>query len=136
MADRIATLSRPAWTPCSCTAECRRKRLLVSLARWRHQYPNSLLPAIIEASAFTDWGWMARGYGYAPSITQQQMQMFRYRNAMTEVVLEDIRARSEQEPLWYTLCVNVRLDLGETRGEIKSAFDDGISRFPDFLPAR
>jgi|HubBroStandDraft_1064217.scaffolds.fasta_scaffold16777_3 rhomboid protease GluP len=110
------------------------QEILVSVASWRRQYPDSVLPAIIEASAFTDWGWMARGHGYAASITQQQMQMFEYRNAMAEGVLEDIRARSEREPLWYTLCVSVRLDLGETRGDIKSVFDDGVSRFPNFLP--
>jgi hypothetical protein len=62
------------------------------------------------------------------------MQMFEYRIAMAEGVLEDIRARSEDEPLWYTLFVNVKLDLGQTRGDIKSVFDDGISRYPDFLP--
>jgi membrane associated rhomboid family serine protease len=110
------------------------EEILVSVASWRRQYPDSILPAIIEASAFTDWGWTARGHGYAPSITQQQMQMFEYRNAMAEEVLENIRARSEKEPLWYTLYVNIKLDLGQTRGEIKSVFDDGIYRFPDFLP--
>ena len=110
------------------------EEILVSLASWRRQYPDSVLPAIIEASAFTDWGWTARGHGYATSITQQQMQMFEYRIAMAEGVLEDIRARSEEEPLWYTLYVNVMLDLGQTKGEIRSVFDDGIYRFPDFLP--
>jgi membrane associated rhomboid family serine protease len=110
------------------------EEILVSVASWRRQYPDSVLPAIIEASAFTDWAWTARGHGYATSITQQQMQIFEYRNAMAEGVLDDIRARSSKEPLWYTLSVNVMLDLGKTRGEIKSTFEDGTSRFPNFLP--
>jgi hypothetical protein len=110
------------------------EEILVNLASWRRQYPDSILPAIMEASAFTDWGWMARGHGYATSIAQQQMQIFDYRNAMAEGVLEDIRARGEQEPLWYTLDVNVMLDLGDTQGEIRSAFNDGIAKYPNFLP--
>jgi hypothetical protein len=110
------------------------EEIFVSIASWRRQYPHSILPAIVEASAFTDWGWMARGHGYATSISQQLMQVFEYRNAMAEAVLEDIRDRSEEEPLWYTLAVDVRLDLGETLGEIRSVFDDGIRKFPNFLP--
>jgi len=35
---------------------------------------------------------------------------------------------------WRLLYVNIKLNLGQTRGEIKSVFDDGIYRFPDFLP--
>lgn len=110
------------------------EEILVSVARWRRQYPDSILPAIIEASAFTDWAWAARGHGYATSTTQQQMQLFEYRNAMAEGVLEDIRSRSKNEPLWFTLSVHVKLDLGETLGEVRSVFDEGISVFPNFLP--
>jgi hypothetical protein len=110
------------------------EEILVSLASWRHQYPHSILPRIIEASAFTDWGWAARGHGYATSITPQQMQVFEYRNDMAEGVLEDIKESSEEEPLWYVLAINVKLDLGETKGEIRSVFDDGIRKFPGFLP--
>lgn len=110
------------------------EEILVSLASWRRQFPQSIFPAIIEASAFCDWGWAARGHGYAASITQQQMQMFAYRNAMADGVLDDIRARSDREPLWYTLRINVMLCLGETRGVIRNVFDEGISRFPNFLP--
>ena len=107
---------------------------LIGIAGWRRRYPHSILPAIVEASAFSDWGWLARGTGYAASVTQQQLQAFAHRNAMAEGVLEDIRDRSEDEPLWYVLAVNVRLNLGETQGDIRSAFDDGIGKFPDFLP--
>jgi membrane associated rhomboid family serine protease len=110
------------------------EEILANIASWRRRYAGSVLPAIIEASAFSDWSWMVRGHGYATSVTQQQMQMFEYRSAMAEGVLEDIRARSEEEPLWYALSANVKLDLGQTRGEVKSVYDDGISRFPDFLP--
>jgi len=78
--------------------------------------------------------WTARGHGYATSVTSQEMEMFEYRIAMAEGVLEDIQSRSKDEPLWYTLRTSVKLDLGETRGEIKNVFDDGISRFPEFLP--
>jgi membrane associated rhomboid family serine protease len=107
---------------------------LVSLATWRHQYPDSIFPIIVEAAALSDWGWAARGYGFATSISQQQLQVFEYRNAMAEGALEDVEARSENDPLWYVLAVNVKMDLGETRGEIKRIFEDGIGKFPNFLP--
>ncbi len=110
------------------------QEIAVNVATWRRQYPNSIFPVIIEASAFSDWGWMARGHGYATAITQQQMQMFAYRNAMAEGALEDIQVRSEAEPLWHMLWINVMLDLGESRGVTRRAYDDAISQFPDFLP--
>jgi hypothetical protein len=108
--------------------------ILAAVASWRHQYPKSVLPDVIEASAFVEWGWMARGNGYATSVTQQQMMLFEYRNAMAEGVLEDIESRSVEEPLWYTLSVQVRLNLSKTRGDVRGAFDDGIAKFPNFFP--
>jgi membrane associated rhomboid family serine protease len=110
------------------------EEILVNIAAWRRQYRKSILPAIVEASAFSDWGWMARGHAYSTSVTPQQMQMFDYRNAMAGGVLDEVQNRSEDEPLWYTLSVSVRLDLGETRGVIRRVFEDGIDRFPNFLP--
>jgi len=110
------------------------EEMFINMARWRRLYPDSVLPGVIEAAALTDWGWAARGHGYATSISPQQMQLFAYRNYMAEGLLEDTRGRGEHEPLWYAQFVTVKLDINDTRGEIESLFDEGMEKFPHFLP--
>jgi hypothetical protein len=107
---------------------------LATLAHWRKQYPQSVIPDLVEASLFQDWAWSARGQGFAKETAQQQWQLFHVRSIMASASLEDSQARGASEPLWLVLRLNTGLDLSEDRDAMTHLFETSIARFPNYIP--
>lgn len=101
---------------------------------WRRSVKGSIQAELIEAMAFQEWAWTARGGGYAESVSQQSWAVFAYRVEMAAAALREIEGRASSSPLWYELSVNVGLDQSLNAKELRTIFDRGISRFPEYLP--
>jgi hypothetical protein len=107
---------------------------LAALANWRRQYPQSVIPDLVEASLFQDWAWSARGTGFAKDTAQQQWQLFHVRSIMAGAALEDAQIRGASDPLWFVLRLSVALDLSEDRDAQARLFDTAIARYPNYVP--
>jgi len=107
---------------------------LAALANWRKQYPQSVIPDLVEASLFQDWAWSARGTGFAKDTAQQQWQLFHVRSVMASAALDDAQTRGATDPVWYALRLSLALDLSEDRDAQTRLFDSAIARYPNYVP--
>lgn len=103
-------------------------------AEWRRAYPGSSLPALMEAMAFEEWAWSARGGGYANSVSGAGWLWFAARVEMAATSLREAPASASQTPLWYTLSIDIGIDQAKKLAQMRAIFDEGAARFPDYLP--
>ncbi len=103
-------------------------------AEWRRAYPRSPLPTLIEAMAFEDWAWAARGGGYANSVSGAGWLWFAARVEMAATSLRSAPASAGSTPLWYELSFEVGIDQAQNLAALRGTFDAGAARFPDYLP--
>ena len=100
---------------------------------WRLAYPGSLYPEIAEATALVDWAYYARGFGYANTVSSQNLQLFLHRLAMADFALKSIAVRGASSPLWYEQALTIGLLQSNDKDALRAIFDRGIARFPDHL---
>lgn len=103
-------------------------------AEWRRAYPRSPLPTLIEAMAFEDWAWTARGSGYANSVSGAGWLLFSGRMEMAATSLSEAPASAGATPLWYQLSLELGIAQSKDLDGLRGIFDAGAARFPDYLP--
>ncbi|TLZ43444.1 MAG: rhomboid family intramembrane serine protease [Gammaproteobacteria bacterium] len=108
------------------------RTLLARTASWRRAVPGSVQADLIEALAFRNWAWTARGHGSANEVSQQSWALFAHRIEMAAAALEDLAQRDRNHPLWYQLFLDVGLDQSRERGVLRPVFDQGAEEFPNY----
>jgi membrane associated rhomboid family serine protease len=103
-------------------------------ADWRRAIGHSVMADLVEAMAFTEWAWSARGNGYANSVSSQNMAAYAYRTEMAAAALEEIADRAATNPLWYTLSLDVGRDHGLEKEKLRDIFEEGEPQFRRYLP--
>lgn len=103
-------------------------------ADWRRQVKDSIMAELVEAMIFREWAWGARGSGYANTITPQSFAVFGHRIEISAASLAEIAKRAADNPLWYTLSLNVGLDQSKDKVDLRQIFDEGWSRSADYRP--
>lgn len=103
-------------------------------SEWRRTVKDPVAAEITEVLLFRDWAWAARGHGYAKSVSPQQWETFGLRLEMAAAGLREIRARAAGNPLWYSLALQLGGDQESPAEELDKLFDEGVKRFPDYLP--
>ena len=79
------------------------RTLLERTASWRTAVPGSVHADLIEAVAFRNWAWTARGHGSANEVSQQSWALFAHRTEMAAAALEDLAPRGGNHPLGMSL---------------------------------
>jgi hypothetical protein len=103
-------------------------------ADWRRRVKNSTMADLAEAMFFSEWAYSARGNGYANSISSQNMAVYAYRTEMAAAALDDVADRASNNPLWYTLSLDVGLDQSKDREKLQAIFDQGMAKAPKYRP--
>jgi rhomboid protease GluP len=103
-------------------------------ADWRRQVKDSTMADLVEAMIFQEWAWAERGSGSANTVTPQSFAIFSYRTEMSAVSLAEIAKRAADNPLWYTLSLNVALDQSKDKADLREIFDEGWSASADYRP--
>jgi rhomboid protease GluP len=103
-------------------------------AEWRRAYPRSPLPTLIEAMAFEDWAWAARGSGYANSVSGASWMLFSARIEMAAASLRAAPKTAGATPLWYQLSLEVGIAQSRDLAALRGIFDAGAAPFPDYMP--
>jgi membrane associated rhomboid family serine protease len=103
-------------------------------ADWRRSVKNSEMADLVEAMFFSEWAWSARGTGFANSISAQNLALYAYRTEMAAAALEEVADRASNNPLWYTLSLNVGLDQSKDRDQLQAIFDQAFARVPKYRP--
>ena len=107
---------------------------LAGLAEWRHLFPRSLAPDLVEAALYRTWAWSARGHGYAKDISQQQWEAFGFRTAMARAALDDVETRASEDPYWYELRLGISLDQSDKKEDLVALYQSARTHFPQYLP--
>jgi len=103
-------------------------------ADWRRVTHNSVMAEIIEAMAFSDWAWAARGHDTANAVSSQNMAIYAYRSEMAAAALQEVADRANHNPEWFALSIDVGLDQSHDVEKLRSIFDSGTTEFPQYRP--
>lgn len=108
-------------------------QMMERTAAWRRDYPRSLNPEFAEISALVAWAYSARGFGYANTISNVNLQLFVHRISMADSALRAISVRGAASPLWYEYALQIGLLQSGDKKALRAVFDRGISRFPGHM---
>jgi hypothetical protein len=103
-------------------------------ADWRRTVENSTMADLVEAMLFREWAWSARGTGFFNSVSTQNLTLYAYRTEMAAAALDEVAQHASNNPLWYTLSLNVGLDRSESREQLQTIFDAGLAKAPKYRP--
>ena len=105
---------------------------LEAVQSWRRRSPRSVLAPLTEACIWSASAWIARGPGYASSVSTEGRKLFVERLRRAETILLEAKGVSSVSPHWYIDLMEVRLGLGRSVAEQHSLFEAGIQKFPDY----
>jgi membrane associated rhomboid family serine protease len=105
-------------------------------ADWRRSVKGSIFAELIEAMAFEDWAYAARGTGGASTISGQNQALYAYRAEMAAAALSELENRAAEYPLWYTLSMDVGVDQAKdketAKEKLRPIFERGVKIAPNY----
>jgi hypothetical protein len=104
------------------------------LARWALKFPDSITAKTATAMYWKEYGWFARGVGYANTVSQDQWATFKSRVEKARTLFEAIRTRKDRDAAWYDGMLSVALAQGWPDTAFDEIYEEGIGRFPGYLP--
>jgi Domain of unknown function (DUF4034) len=106
---------------------------LAHLEHWVHQRPDSITAQVALATSLHRWAWVARGHGYANTVTPENWHLFDERNKQAQAVLDGAAKLSAMCPQWYSQMMAVGLAQNWDAGRMKDIFDRGVQFEPDYF---
>ncbi len=103
---------------------------LAILQRWTVARPQSITARLALADAYLRYAWVARGGGYANTVTDQGWQLFEERSKQAAKVLADAAALPSKCPHFYELAQEVALASGADAGQQRAIFEKAIEFEP------
>ena len=94
-------------------------RLLEQTRAWRQAHPASITAPVAEAELLLGYAWLARGNGYANTVTDGGWSQFRERLHRAHEVLDQAAKRPRRCPGWYFAALNLAVgeEWPEAEGE-------------------
>jgi Domain of unknown function (DUF4034) len=106
---------------------------LAHLQHWMQQRPASITARIALATSLVRWAWVARGNGYASTVTARGWHLFSERINQSQTVLEAAAHMSPMCPQWYSEMMNVGLAQNWDAPRMKEIFDQGVQSEPGYF---
>ncbi len=107
---------------------------LETIERWRQAYPESITPRIVQALAHTNYGWDARGNGFAYTVTMDGWKVFKEELGVADQILREAMPLNKDDPHFYVAMVRVYIGNNGSRQEVDDAFAKGTAITPDYEP--
>jgi hypothetical protein len=102
------------------------------LKRWVAQRPKSVTARVALAGAYLQYGWKARGSGFANNVSEDGWRLFRERVDRAAQILSDAAAQPAKCPEWYLTMQLVARAQDRDRDEQTAIFEKAISFEPDY----
>lgn len=102
------------------------------LVAWANHYPQSTAALLMQAQFLTDWGWSARGHATANAVPAQAMSLFNFRSRMADAVLGELKEQAVNHPLWYSLSLDMHVNLSKGKDGTLALFQTGTAKFPAY----
>jgi len=104
----------------------KRDAFKATLDRWQEAYPNSVMPLIVQAKTHIDYGWDARGSGYANTVTKEGWRVFHREIGIAEDYLLKAEALNGDDPELYAKMITVGMASNNSSREQQAIFEKGI----------
>lgn len=104
------------------------------LGQWRAQRPKSEAAALLEASYWMTYAWLARGGSFAANVPPQAFKTANERMKKARQVLEEAKAYSAQDPEWYERMLGVAQFEGWPSARRLALFDEAVRADPLYDP--
>lgn len=99
---------------------------------WKQMFPDSITLPVVEAEGITSYAWVARGSGFANTVSETGWRLFRERLAQARGVLETAAKKTARCPAWYAAMQTVALGQGWDREEYDRLFKEAVSKKPTY----
>jgi hypothetical protein len=106
---------------------------LAHLEHWMQLRPDSVTARVALATSLHRWAWVARGNGYASTVTPEGWRLFNERIKQSEAVLEGAANMSPMCPQWYSEMMIVGLAQSWDANRMKETFEQGIQFEPGYF---
>jgi hypothetical protein len=103
------------------------------LEQWAQAHPESPTPLVTLGHLYLNFGWKARGNGWADTVTDQGWRLFGERLQKAKGYLDRAAALKIQDPCTYPALITVALGLNSPREEMESAYNRGVALEPNYL---
>jgi membrane associated rhomboid family serine protease len=103
-------------------------------ADWRRRVAGSVMADLVEALLLSEWAYAARGTGAANSVSSQNMALYGFRSEMAAAALADVAERAVNNPLWYSMSLDVGLDRSKDKEQLRQIFDQGFAKTANYRP--
>lgn len=102
------------------------------LKRWAEAYPESATAKIALADTYIAYADLARGTGYANTVTEEGWRLHGERTAMAASILADAAKMKEKDPYWYYVMGQVARGQGWDKQLESALLDAGMAFEPGF----
>lgn len=104
------------------------------LQRWREKYPASITARVTTANAYVKYAWIARGDGFADSITESGRLHFKERLGRAYSFVQATPPKAEDDcPYRYIALQNISKGLGWEKEAQRRIFEIAVQLEPDFF---
>lgn len=105
------------------------------LQEWAKAYPKSPTPLAALGELYINYGWKARGSGYADTVSPQGWELLKERLTKAKGYLERAAALQMQDPCLYSALITVAMGLSDLpRDYMESAYERGVAVAPYYMP--
>jgi hypothetical protein len=105
---------------------------VAALKDWVAAKPESAVARIALAEGYANFGYYARGTGYADSVSDEGWRLYRERTDMAASTLVDAAKLKEKDPFWYSAMQDVALAQGWGKAPAKELLDAAIAFEPTY----
>ena len=107
---------------------------MAALQRWVQARPQSITARVALADGWVDYGWAARGGGYANTVTEQGWKHFGQRLEKAARVLKEAGELKEQCPRSWVVWLTLAKGMGAEKDQFEILFQKAIEAEPAFAP--
>jgi hypothetical protein len=105
---------------------------LVAIKKWISTYPDSATARIALAETYINYKWVARGNGYANSVSESGWSLFHQRVELGKAALVDAARVRERCPYWYEAMQQIALAEGWDKQQARELLDRATAFEPTY----
>jgi hypothetical protein len=104
------------------------------LEEWAKRKPESTTARLALAGFPVKYAWMARGGGYANTVSPEGWELFRARLEEGRKSLLAVNGKARQDAGWYDMMLDVALSQGWPREKYDALFSEAVEKYPYYTP--
>lgn len=99
---------------------------------WDAAKPHSVTARVAHANFLTEYGWHARGGGFAKTVKKEGWRLLDERLAKAKEILDQSAAFEPKCPMWWHVYLSVAQGQGWNRDDFEKLFQEAKSFEPEF----